>query len=76
MGSEMCIRDSSLTVVPNPLDSHDSIRLVRQGDRRILVVGPASGAPENAALLFALRPIFEEAAVSYSHLTLPTSDLV
>lgn len=51
----------SLTVVPNPLDSHDSIRLVRQGDRRILVVGPASGAPENAALLFALRPIFEEA---------------
>lgn len=51
----------TLTVVPNPLDSHDSVRLVKQGDRRILVVGPGVNGPENTALLFALRPIFDEA---------------
>jgi hypothetical protein len=50
-----------LTVVPNPLDSSDSIRLVSQGTRKILIVGPGVGGPEHTTLVYALRPIFLDA---------------
>ncbi|MBI2376290.1 MAG: hypothetical protein HYV07_20010 [Deltaproteobacteria bacterium] len=44
----------ALTVVPNPLDAHGSVRRVRVGDRTFLVVGPGEASARRAILEEAL----------------------
>lgn len=60
LGEEELRAPAALVVVPNPLDAHGSVRLVEQGDRRVLVVGPGAESARRTILLESLRPTLAE----------------
>ncbi len=47
----------SVVVVPNPLDSHESVRLLPLGDQTLVIVGPGMATAEQAILEASLRPV-------------------
>jgi hypothetical protein len=61
LGNKELRSPTSVVVVPNPLDGHDSVRVVRTKDKTYIIAGPGLAAAQKSILEGALRRHVEAA---------------
>lgn len=57
LGTKSLRAPSNLTVIPNPLDSHDAVRDLSTANGQYLVVGPGTERAQEAVMQASLRPL-------------------